>query len=204
MVAIPLVALGKARRHPLASAAAGAYVAFLVHTGVDWDWELAAVTLTGLSCGAAILVAARRDASPRLLSPALRWGGVAASVAVAVFAAIALIGNSALGASNSARTSGNWARAAADARKARQWMPWSPAPWAALGLAQLGSGLVPEAKASFDKALSIDSGDWKLWYDLARASSGRAHVHALRHAVALFPRSGLKAEAPGDRRSLGP
>ena len=204
VVAIPLVALGKARRHPLASAAAGAYVAFLVHTGVDWDWELPAVTLTGLSCGAAILVAARRDASPRLLSPALRWGGVAASVAVAVFAAIALIGNSALGASNSARTSGNWARAAADARKARQWMPWSPAPWAALGLAQLGSGLVPEAKASFDKALSIDSGDWKLWYDLARASSGRAHVHALRHAVALFPRSGLKAEAPGDRRSLGP
>jgi O-Antigen ligase len=194
VVAVPLVVLGTARRHPLASAAAGAYVAFLVHAGVDWDWELPAVTLTGLACGAAILVAGRRYSGAALLTPALRWGGVAASVAVAVFAAIALIGNSALGASNSARASGDWTRAAKDARKARQWMPWSPAPWEALGLAQLGSGLAPEAKASLNKALSIDSGDWKLWYNLARASSGRARARALRHAATLFPRSGLEAD----------
>ena len=107
-------------------------------------------------------------------------------------------------ASNSARTSGNWVRAASDARKARQWMPWSPAPWSALGLAQLGSGLAPEARASFHKALSIDSGDWKLWYDLARASSGRARMRALGNAVALFPRSGLKVEAQAKRRKPGP
>jgi hypothetical protein len=203
VLATPLAALGAARRHPLVPAAAGAYVAYLVHTGVDWDWELPAVTLTGLFCGGAILIAARHYTSPRLLSPAIRWGGVAATVAVAAFAAIGLIGNSALGASNSARTSGNWERAAADARKARQWMPWSPTPWAALGLAELGSGLVPEARASFRKALSIDSGDWKLWYDLARASSGRARVGALRRAVVLFPRSGLKVEASATRRGAG-
>jgi O-antigen ligase/polysaccharide polymerase Wzy-like membrane protein len=198
--AVPLVALATARRHPLVPFAAGAYVAFLVHSGVDWDWELPALTLVGITCGAAILIAGRAYARPKPLSPLTRWGGVAASVVVAVFAAIGLVGNSALGASNSARTDGDWARAVADARKARQWMPWSPAPWSALGLAQLGSGLVPEARASFDKALSMDSGDWKLWYNLARASSGRARVHALRHAVALFPRSGLRADL---RREVG-
>jgi O-Antigen ligase len=195
VVATPLAALGLARRHPLAPAAAAAYVAYLVHTGVDWDWEIPAVTLTGLSCGAAILIAAREYTSSPTLSPARRWGAVAATIGVAAFAAIGLVGNSALGASNSARASGNWARAAANARKAHQWMPWSPAPWSALGLAQLESGLVTEARASFHKALSIDSGDWTLWYDLARATSGEAHVRALRRALALFPQSGLRAKA---------
>ena len=31
------------------SAAAGAYVAFLLHAGADWDWEMPAVTVAGLS-----------------------------------------------------------------------------------------------------------------------------------------------------------
>jgi len=37
------------------AAAAGGYVAFLFHAGVDWDWEVPAVTVAGLLCGAATL-----------------------------------------------------------------------------------------------------------------------------------------------------
>jgi O-antigen ligase len=55
---LPLLALRR-RRDPLAVAAAGGYVTFLVHAGIDWDWELPAVTLAGLFCGAALLIAAR-------------------------------------------------------------------------------------------------------------------------------------------------
>ena len=40
--------------------ATGAYVAFLVHAAVDWDWEMPAVTVAGLGCGAVLIVAARR------------------------------------------------------------------------------------------------------------------------------------------------
>ena len=36
-------------------AAAAAYVAFLVHAGLDWDWEMPAVTAAGLLCGAVLL-----------------------------------------------------------------------------------------------------------------------------------------------------
>ena len=36
-------------------AAAGGYVAFLFHAGVEWDWEMPAVTVAGLLCGAALL-----------------------------------------------------------------------------------------------------------------------------------------------------
>ena len=43
------------------AAAAGGYVAFLFHAGVDWDWEMPAVTIAGLLCGAAILCQAAQD-----------------------------------------------------------------------------------------------------------------------------------------------
>ena len=54
----PLVAA--LRRPGAAPAAAGAYAAFCVHAGLDWDWELPAVTVTGLLCGSALLLAGER------------------------------------------------------------------------------------------------------------------------------------------------
>ena len=44
-------------RHRFAAyvpAAAGAYAAFLVHAGLDWDWELPAVVVAALCCAAAV------------------------------------------------------------------------------------------------------------------------------------------------------
>jgi hypothetical protein len=62
---IPLLAL-RGRRDPLLATAAAAYVAFLVHAGIDWDWELPAVTLAGLVCGSTMLVARRPADAPEL------------------------------------------------------------------------------------------------------------------------------------------
>ena len=47
------------------AAAAGGYVAFLVHAGVEWDWEMPVVTVAGLLCGAALL---RCKIQPRVAS----------------------------------------------------------------------------------------------------------------------------------------
>ncbi len=187
----PLAALGRARRHPLVPLAAGAYIAYLVHAGVDWDWELPAVTLAGLLCGASIMLFGRRWTPPRPLSFPTRLLGAVAAVAAALFAAIALLGNSALSRSETAREQGKPARAAVDARRARSLMPWSPRPWEALGRAQVAAGLLPQARLSFRKAISMDRGDWRLWYDLASATTGPAEHRALQHAVILFPQSGL-------------
>jgi hypothetical protein len=38
-------------------AAAGAYAAFLVHAGLDWDWEVPAVVVAALCCAAAVAAA---------------------------------------------------------------------------------------------------------------------------------------------------
>jgi hypothetical protein len=203
-LAVPLVAVGAARRHPLVPGAVGAYVAYLVHTGVDWDWELPAVTLVGLLCGASILIAGRRSFRAEPLSRPLRWGGIALVMVAVAFAAIGLVGNSALSRSESARENKDWVRAAGEARRAKSWMPWSPRPWAALGRAELGAGLAADARTSFRKAISIDRGDWQLWYDLATATSGRARRDALRQSTRLFPRAALLPNRAGSRSSIGP
>jgi O-Antigen ligase len=194
--AVPLAVIGRARRHPLAPAALGAYVAYLVHTGVDWDWELPAVTLVGLLSGASLLLAARRSFRSPPLAQSARWGGVVLAVFLSLAAVVGLVGNMALSRSNSARSHGDWVRAASDANTARSWMPWSPAPWAALGRAQLGAGLAADARRSFRKAISMDSGDWELWYRLASASRGAAHRRALAEAARLYPRAGFGHVTP--------
>lgn len=83
----PLAALREVR-DGVAAAAAGAYVAFLVHAGVDWDWETPAVTVAALICGAGLAVSARRDSAD--LPPTARGIVVVPVLALAVFALVRL------------------------------------------------------------------------------------------------------------------
>ena len=54
----PLVAAARARDPKLVATSTAAYSTFLVHAGLDWDWEMPVTTLAGLACGAALLVSA--------------------------------------------------------------------------------------------------------------------------------------------------
>jgi len=63
--------------------------------------------------------------------------------------------------------------------------------------------LLSDGRRSFDKAISMDDGDWRLWYELAGATTGAAQRRALRHAVTLYPRSGLLAGAGNQGRAAG-
>jgi hypothetical protein len=183
---VPLVAAVKARRHPLVPAAFGAYVAYLVHAGVDWDWEMPAVTLTALFCGAAILVAtrARRE---RPLGSRARAGLLVATLALGAFAFVGLIGNSALSASADALAASDWSKAEAEARKAARWAPWSSDPWQLLGQIELARGDEIAARAAFRKAIAKDPHNWELWLGLAGSSDGRAQKRALDQVARLNP-----------------
>jgi tetratricopeptide (TPR) repeat protein len=186
---VPVAAALGARRHPLAAGAFGAYVAYLVHAAVDWDWELPAVTLAALAAGAA-LIAFRAPPGSEVV-PGLRLriaaGAVAALMAGAAF--VGLIGSSALAASDDAAVASppDLDEAADEARKAQDWAPWSSEPWQRLGEAQLGLGNLAGARASFRKAVDKEPGDWLLWLRLAEASSGAEREAALREAERLNP-----------------
>jgi hypothetical protein len=61
-LAPPLLALLRRRVRPASAAAGAAYVAFLLHAGLDWDWEMPAVTIAGLFCGLSLVAQDRRPA----------------------------------------------------------------------------------------------------------------------------------------------
>jgi tetratricopeptide (TPR) repeat protein len=187
-LATPLVALRRARRHPLVPALAGAYVAYLAHAAVDWDWEMLAVTLAALFCGAGILIAAR-DGEPRSISNRVRIGGVAAIVVLIAVALVGLVGNINLSRAGTAARAGDWEAAADHARAARTWAPWSSQPYQQLGEAQLLVGDTRAAQDSFRKAIDKSPNDWNLWFDLARATTSKAQLAALTHAKRLNPLS---------------
>ena len=196
----PVVAVRRARKQPLVPALAGAYVAFLVHLGADWDWQLTAVAVTGLFCGAGILVAAHDDES-RPLAPRVRRVLLGATVCAVAGAFVVLVGNLSLARASSAAGAGNWAASARDAKRARTWMPWSSEPWRLLGEAQLGLGERQAAVTSFDRAIAKSPRDWNLWFDLARATLGSQQRTALAQAAALDPLSPEIAELRSELRA---
>jgi O-antigen ligase len=61
---LPLFVALRWRRLGVVPVAAGAYSAFLVHAGLDWDWQLPAVVFAALAAAAAILTTARTRSSP--------------------------------------------------------------------------------------------------------------------------------------------
>jgi hypothetical protein len=69
MLLVPLRSAVARRRATYVPAAAGAYFAFLLHAGLDWDWEMPAVVVAALACAAALLGA---EAQPRPLRPRSR------------------------------------------------------------------------------------------------------------------------------------
>lgn len=77
----PLLGL-RNRRDPLLAGAGGAYLAFALHAGVDWDWELPAVMIAGVFCGAAALVYGRDTRWPLSLRGRALLGLPLAAVAV--------------------------------------------------------------------------------------------------------------------------
>jgi hypothetical protein len=189
----PLVAAFFARGHPLVPVALAAYVAYLVHAGVDWDWELPALTIAALACGIGIVAATGGEDDRWLPSPA-RWGAVVAALGLAAVAFVGLIGASALSASQDALDRGRWEKADDEARKASDWWRWSPEPWQRLGEAQLGTGDTTAAAASFRKAVSKDRQDWLLWHELASVTEGAESRRASAEAARLnrFYRSDLE------------
>jgi hypothetical protein len=189
VLAVPLVAGLRARRHPLAAVALGAYVAYLVHAFVDWDWQVPALTLLALFCGVAVVAAARdEDEEQREPSSAMRYGFAAGAVVVAAVAFVGLVGNIALTRAQSAVVRGDGEKAAREARTARSWMPWSAEPLKALGEAQVLLGRRNEGAATLRRAAAKDPGNWEIWLDLAALTSGAESEQALDRAAALNPR----------------
>jgi O-Antigen ligase len=187
---LPLVAAWRARRSALVGPALGAYVVFVLHAAVDWDWQLPAVTLLALFTAAAIVTAARRGTpAPQPMGRPLRLTVAGIVVAAGAAAFVGLVGNIALARSNSAILSLNGSQAASAARKAHRWAPWSAEALSELGRGQLLSGSRAAGLATLRQAAAADPGNWETWFDIAAVSAGAERRAALDRARALNPHS---------------
>jgi hypothetical protein len=189
VLAMPVVAAIRARRRRFVPLAFGAYTAFLVHAGVDWDWEVPAVTIAGLLCGASILLAARSSAARLRLSATHRGIGVALAVGLGTYAFVGLLGNRALSAANAAADARRPASEESHAREALRWAPWSTEGHRLLAESEYARGKLAAARETLHDALAQDPQDWLLWFNLASASRGAERAAALRRAHELNPLS---------------
>jgi hypothetical protein len=185
---VPLLAMGRARSTALGAALAAAYVAFLVHAAVDWDWELPALVLTALSCGVALL-ALTRDGGSMRLTPLRRGVVIAPLVLVIGVALVAHVGNRAVAEAAAALERGDTAGAESAARRARTWAPWSHEPWQLLGEAQLAERHDAAARISLAQAIRRAPEEWRLWFDLAIVTEGPRREEAVTRAGDLNPLS---------------
>ena len=56
LVAVPIATAIRGRGEPLVAVSGAAFAVFAVHAGIDWDWEMPAVTLAALGCCGVLLV----------------------------------------------------------------------------------------------------------------------------------------------------
>jgi hypothetical protein len=214
VLAVPLVAARRVIARAYIPALTAAYIAFLVHASIDWDWEMPVVTMTQLACGAAIVTAAGSQ------SPALRRnvriGALITALGLAACALAFLVGNRRLSAAAAAAARGH-GTLTTRAQAAEQWAPWSPDPEHWLATIQLDRGNRLGARRLLAAALAKDQSDWSLWLEMAAASDGTARDRAILMAARLNPegpdvlqtslRYGLITESraqPGERhRSEG-
>jgi O-Antigen ligase len=185
---LPVVGAVRARRHALVPAALGAYIAYLLHAGVEWDWEMVAVSITALLCGTAALVRSRSD-SEVPVSRGWRFSLVGIPLVLAAVGFIGVNGNGALADARDDANNGRWAASEADAEKASGWLPCSSDPWQFVGEAQLARGDRSAATQSFRTAITKDPNDPALWQDLAYAARGTERRAALTEALRLDPRN---------------
>lgn len=193
-LALPLRRVSAVTSAPAVAPVCGAYVAFLAHSAIDWDWEMPVVTVVALLCAATLLHVQRSRTvviSPREHRAAPVVAVVATCVILLALNAVALVGSDSLHQAVENLQSGAWMKAEHSARTASRWQPWSAEPYDLLGQAQLARGQRKAAAESFRHALRLDDRRWQTWYELGRISVGAERRVALEHILALNPRAVL-------------
>jgi O-Antigen ligase len=188
LLSLPLVALVRVRAHRFAPLLGAAYIAFLVHAALDWDWEVPAVTLPALLAGVGLLALGRDRTSPSVRLVPRTALVLAVLVPLAGFSAYTLIGNRRLADAADSVGRGDWKQAAVSARDAAGWMSWSAGPWHALAAADAALGRREQAVLDMRRAVQAVPLDWTLWYDLGNVSTGAERRQAYARAHELNPR----------------
>jgi hypothetical protein len=183
-------------RSSLAAATAVA-VAFAVGAGLDWLWQLPAVSLVGVSALALAHGPPARE-PPSRRRRGIRGALAALALAVVLLELVPLLAGLALNQSRQHAQNGQPSEARDAALRARALEPWATAPLEQLALLAESQGDLLEAQQWVDAARRRNTEDWQVRLLAARIETRRGAVSAaradLRAARRLNPRSPLFAK----------
>jgi hypothetical protein len=210
------VAVSRARRTPrneraTVAALAAVLAAFLVGAGIEWIWQLPAVSGIALVCLGLLTGPATAVRAPRSVDgqangiPRRRLVPAAAVLLVGWLLicaqAVPWLTELQLQASASAVRRNDGAAALRRAIDAKNLEPWAPSPYLQLALVQEQLGRLAAARGWIREAIDRNPSDWRLWVVSARIDTKADDIPAarqsLRRAKALNPRSPLFATTPG-------
>jgi hypothetical protein len=170
-----LVALAPVRRGPNRSLYAALFavaLAWAVHAGVDWDWEMPAVTAGVVALGAAGMATHARTLAGRRTSQSGRvFVGLLLLIA-AVAPALVLTSQRQLNAAASAQRAGNCPKAIERATASIGTLSIRPEPYEVLALCQAKNGRAGFAIQAMAKAVKRDPDNWRYHYELAAVRGG--------------------------------
>jgi O-antigen ligase len=205
-----LIAVGVARRtrgehRALYGTVLGALAVWFFHAGVDWDWEMPAVTLWVFALGGACLAREHDEALRPLLTG--EWSRALATVSVLLLAAVpyqVFRADSALREADDAFAASDCDAAAAAANRALTAYGSRPDPYEILGYCAIRERKHVEAIDDFRAAIQLDPENWDYHYGLAlaRAAAGMDASAEAEHARRLNPLGPLPRQAA--RRLSGP
>jgi hypothetical protein len=211
------VAVGRVRQarpdeRQTVAAFSAVFVAFLFGAGIEWIWQLTAVSAIGLTClgllvGSATVVSTPRAVGGRSQRRA-RGRGFGPAVAALVTGwllicaqAVPWLTDLQLQASAAAVQRDDGIGALRHATDAKNLEPWASSPYLQLALVEEQLGHLAEARRWLGDAIDRSPSDWRLWLVSARieakADDLPAARRSLRRAKALNPRSPLFATTAG-------
>ncbi len=180
-------------------------LAWSVHAGVDWDWQMPALTLPVFALAASGL--ARRERGWRLGSRTelgLRVVVGALAIATAIAAVHVAVSDKDLNKSITAFTTGDCQAAAQDAEATISALPSRPQSYAILGYCEIVRDRPTAAIDDLRAAAGRDPQNWRYQYGLAlaTATAGRDPSAPLATADRLNPQEPMVQNAV--KRLIGP
>jgi hypothetical protein len=197
----------------VAASLLGVVVAFYVGAGIDWIWQLTALSAIGfVSLGLLIgpagssveLRPIRGEATGRgARLPRFALGATVLALGWVVMCAQAIpwLTELQIKASAAAVARNDGAAAVRHALDAKNIQPWAASPYLQLALVQEQRPDLKAARMWIGEAIERDPIDWRLWLVSARIETKANDIasarRSLRRAKTLNPRSPLFAAAPG-------
>ncbi|MFL5823483.1 MAG: O-antigen ligase family protein [Solirubrobacteraceae bacterium] len=182
-----------------------AALAWAVHSAVDWDWQMPAVTVWLFAAGG-LALAARRPRVQAAPSGVNRTALAASFLVIAIAPLLIGFSYQRLRASGTALVEGNCAVAKKKALSSISLLAVRPQTYEILGYCDLQQSYPTEGLTAMRKAVTYDRQDWNYHYGLAiaLAANGLNPIPEAKRAVQLNPRNPLTVDELRSFQTAGP